>query len=104
MKKIKAIYRNYQVNVLLTDPKIRDDTDHDHNKVAQQLLIGYILKITKIVIDVVNFSYLLGMFWYIMIKLIEDFGELNYKDAMFDISDDDMPFIPYYGLQKKTNY
>ena len=56
-----------------------NDTINDYNYVMTQMNINYILRITKIVIVVANFSYLLGMFWYIMAKLIEDFYDHDYN-------------------------
>ena len=79
------------------DPSLANDTLADHNKVHQQLNIKYILKITKIVVVILNFSFLLGMFWYIMCKLIEDVFDLDYNEVL-ETKKDGQAFIPYYGL------
>jgi uncharacterized PurR-regulated membrane protein YhhQ (DUF165 family) len=39
------------------------------------MTINYILKIVKITVVILNFAYLLGMFWYIMVFLIADLYE-----------------------------
>lgn len=97
MKKIKAIYKDYQLKLIKTDEKKANDIEQDHNRILQQISIYYTLKITKIVIFILNLSYLLGMFWYIMCKLVEDFGELNYADVE-ETGVEGQGFIPYYGL------
>lgn len=106
MKKIKEIFKNYNENVqgvslLLKDEKLANNTNFDHNKIQLQLLIGYILKITRIVIEILNFAYLLCSFWYIMLKLIEDFEGVDYKQIN-ESRKDGQPFIPYYGIQHKS--
>ena len=97
MKKIKEIYKNYSIKVITTNETKANDTSLDHNKVQQQLQIYYGLKITKIVIVITNVSYLLGMFWYIMIILIEDLSEEDYSQIT-ESRQDGQGFIPYYGL------
>jgi len=79
MDKIKIIYKARAIDLIKNDPIISEDTSCDHNKIEQVLLISYILKIVKLVIIILNFSYLLAMFWYIMCKLVEDFDNANYK-------------------------
>ena len=61
-----------------TDVEKANDFKNDHNKVMQQMSIYYILKITKIVIVITNFSYLLGMFWYIWAVIVEDYYGYDY--------------------------
>jgi len=78
MGKVKNIYKERAKKLIETEPKVANDTLNDHNKIQDLLLIYYILKITKLVIIILNFSYLFGMFWYIMIKLVEDLKGLDY--------------------------
>lgn len=80
-----------------SDPKIKNDTLVDHNKIQDLLIIYYVLKITKLVIIILNFSYLFGMFWYIMIKLVEDFGGCSYKLETCAVLNG-RTFIVYYDL------
>lgn len=103
MKKIKAIYKQRGRNLIRNEPDKANDTVHDHNKVLQQMAIGYVLKIAKNVIIIANFSYLLGMFWYIMCVLIEDVGGYHYASAT-ESGEDGQAFIPFYGLQEKSQY
>jgi hypothetical protein len=97
IKIIKHIYKQRGLRLMESDPKIKNDTLVDHNKIQDLLIIYYVLKITKLVIIILNFSYLFGMFWYIMIKLVEDFGGCSYKLETCAVLNG-RTFIVYYDL------
>ena len=100
MVKIKGFYIESSKNKIKKDKKVGDDIINDHNKIQDLLLISYTLKITKLVIIILNFSYLFGMFWYIMIKLVEDTGGYYYENPVDAAADgNDRTFIVYYNLQ-----
>ena len=69
-KKIKGIYERRAKRIVM-DPEIAEDQNEDHNKLNVQLNLFYLLKIFHIVIVIMNFAYLLGMFWLIVMKLVE---------------------------------
>lgn len=103
MKKIKAVYKARTELLLKNDPVMaRTDIDNDHNKIGQQLNIFYTLKITKVIIVILNFAYLLGMFWYILMRLVEDFDGEDYS-ILEESGEDGMPFIAYYGIQNQSD-
>lgn len=79
MVKIKNIYKEKSIKMIAKDPIKAEDISADHNNIVDQLLIGYAIKIAKLIIVILNFSYLLGCFWYIMIKLVEDYGGYDYS-------------------------
>ena len=80
---------------------IANDTNEDHNKVEDLLKISYCLKVTKLIIVLSNFSYLLAMFWFIMCKFIEDVIEgVDYNNPE-DAAEHPYAFIVYYDLQHK---
>ena len=72
MKIIKIGYKERSQKMIETDKQMAEDQILDHNKIEEILNIGYLLKITKLIIIILNLSYLLSMFWYIMCKLVED--------------------------------
>lgn len=78
--------------------KIRNDKEHDHNKIEQLLLINYFLKITKLVIIILNFSYLFGMFWYIMVTFTKDIGGFGNTCDFEEPYQNNDTFLCYYGL------
>lgn len=60
-------------------------------------MTNYLLKIGKLVIIILNFSYLFGMFWYIMVRLAEDIGHFDGCDFKEPYQNNDT-FICYYSL------
>lgn len=97
MAKIKVIWMKNVKEKILKDRTVANDKMKDHNGVEMLLLINYGIKITKLVIIILNFSYLFGMFWFIMIKLVEDFNGWNYKNPE-DAAINSRTFIVYYDL------
>lgn len=100
MGKIKIIYREKILEKMKNDHLgvVANDKVHDHNKIQELLIIYYVLKITKLVIIILNFSYLFGMFWYIMIKFVEDVSGYDYDNPEHS-AENERTFIVYYGLQ-----
>ena len=73
----------------------------DHNKIEEILNISYLLKITKLIIVILNFSYLLAMFWYILCRLAEDYNDSSPYKSYFAFDYEPVggdPFIVFYGL------
>lgn len=71
------------------------------------LITRYSLKTFELTIVLLHFSYILGMSWYIMCLMIEDF----YYDAVFrNLSDEVIEeeygdqFINHFGLTGNTPY
>jgi hypothetical protein len=50
---------------VIDNPEISTDMINDHNNIENLLLIGYILKITKLVILIFNVSYFTGNGYFI---------------------------------------
>ena len=69
------------MKMMAEDADMAEDQITDNNKIEQLLNIGYGFKILKLVIIILNFSYLIAMFWYILCKSIEDFWlGVDYQD------------------------
>jgi potassium voltage-gated channel Eag-related subfamily H protein 8 len=75
--------------------------NEDKNKIELLLITSYVLKITKLVIIILNFSYILAMLWYIMCTLKEDSDGVDYKNPE-DAADNQDTFIVKYGLEYKN--
>lgn len=58
-----------------------DDQDEDHNKIDLIVGISYSLKTFYLVITILNSSYFLGLIWYIICELTEDFMKW-YRDPL----------------------
>lgn len=104
MEKIKNIYKERAVKFIKQNPSKANDTIQDHNRIEELLTISYTLKILKLVVIILNFSYLTAMMWYILCKFVEDvFMATDYNDPEQAALHTDT-FIVNYGLQLKTNY
>ena len=101
LDKVKKFYRENAQDLINRYPLKANDTHEDHNKVEDLLRIGYCLKISKLVIVIGNFSYLLAMFWFIMCKFIEDvIYDADYSNPE-DAAEHPFSFIVFYNLQDK---
>jgi hypothetical protein len=58
-----------------------DNKEVNNNKIETILLISYSLKIFKLIIIILNLSYIVGMSWLIICEFNEDFIlDVQYKD------------------------
>ena len=55
------------------DLKFANDKINNNNKIEEVLLFKFTLKIFKLVILILNSSYLLGMLWLVWCQFIADF-------------------------------
>ena len=55
------------------DPELNENFDIDSNKLEEMLLLKYFLKIFKLVIVILNLSYLFGVFWICLCEAVMDF-------------------------------
>ena len=62
---VKAAFQRDIDRKVRIDRKIADDFVHDNTKFSRILIISYTLKISKLMIIVMNVSFLLGMLWMI---------------------------------------
>ena len=59
-------YYNIEIrlkDIIDNDPFTANDTNEDHTYVSNLLIIGYILKVTKLGFLIMTFCYFMGMFW-----------------------------------------
>ena len=67
------------------------------------LFISYALKTLQQTIIIANISYIMGMLWYILIELIQDFVyDVDYRDHEDPDSFEPENFISYFGLYENT--
>ena len=69
MKHIKEFSENH--------PEIAEDPMIDNNKMMQIMAITLFLRTLKLVLLIVNFSYFIGMGWYIMCQTIQNYKILS---------------------------
>lgn len=55
------------------DPTLATNLDIDSNNIEEMLVFSYFLKIFKLVIIILNLSYLFGVMWICLCEAIFDF-------------------------------
>ena len=70
---IKDFWQERVAEQLDDDPELNENFDIDSNKLEEMLLLKYFLKIFKLVIVIVNLSYLFGVFWICLCEAVMDF-------------------------------
>ena len=100
MQSIKQMYKRKVLEKMKNNEKIRQDKENDHNKIEELLIINYTLKITKLVIIILNMSYLFGMFWYIMVFFVSDIGGFGNRCGFDEPNMNNDTFLCYYGLNQ----
>lgn len=70
---IKRQYQKKMQFIVDTDPELANDIDQDNTNIKQILAISYTLKTFKLVVVILNISYLTGVLFYVLCELVEDF-------------------------------
>jgi hypothetical protein len=70
---VKDYWHEKVIKELEKDPELNENFDVDSNKLEEMLLLNYFLKIMKLVIIILNLSYLFGVFWLTLCEAVMDF-------------------------------
>lgn len=70
---VKKYYQNKSHHLVKTNAKVAEDTLNDHNKVNQIIIIHHQLKILKLLVLVLNFSYFFSLSWLIVCHNTDEF-------------------------------
>ena len=73
MAVIKKGYQSKMSYIIKKHPKLANDADQDNNKIGEVLLISFYLRILKLVVVILNISFLTGLFWVLGCQMIQDF-------------------------------
>lgn len=100
VQNLMKIFRIINHKLWLIDPC--DCREEDHNKIELFHVTSYLLKIIIMMINIFNFTYLIGAIWWIITESIEDF----YYDAVYGkLTDEQLKnqglksqFQVFYGL------
>ena len=66
---IKRYINNRITKIIETQPELAEDKDKSHHNIENQIKFYYGMKVLKLGLIIVNFSYFLGMFWIIFCEL-----------------------------------
>jgi len=70
---VKDYWQSVVIKQMELDPELNEDFDTDSNKLEEMLLLNYFLKIFKLVLIIMNLSYLFGVFWMVVCEAVMDF-------------------------------
>ena len=70
---LKNRNRKKILNIIETNPELANDTDIDNNKIEKMLFTSYTMKTLRLVILIMNISYLTAVFWLMLCEFVQDF-------------------------------
>ena len=86
------------------DPTLATNLDIDSNNIEEMLVFSYFLKIFKLVIIILNLSYLFGVMWILLCEAVFDFQYDIEIDTYLENSFEETPdlFLTYFGMNEKN--
>ena len=103
---MKDYWKEVILERLEDDPELNNNLDVDSNKLEEMLLLNYFLKILKLVIIILNLSYLFGVFWMCLCEAVLDFQFDIDIDTYVnnDFVEEPDLFLNYFEIYKKSEY
>jgi len=88
MEKIKYLNKRKMDEIIQNDRIKAEDTLEDNNNITKMILINFVIQILKLVIIIINISYFLGFFWYILCDLQVDVLRIFERNQAYE----DLPY------------
>lgn len=93
--------------IIATDPLKAEDMITDQNKIQQTIMVGFLIKIFKLGLIIVNICFFLGLFWFIFVNLFLDFAKdrdlSSYTEKELEKMNKDY-FLEYYELEDNSPF
>jgi len=84
---VKGYFERKILYLIQNDPELAEDKDADNNRIQDIMTMSYVIKIYKLVVVILNITYLTGVFWWILCEALLDFK--------YDISNTDESWAYY---------
>jgi hypothetical protein len=101
MQHILKVHKKNVMSMIKADERVGDEMNADINQISTLLVINFVIRISKIALDILTICYFLGLGWYIFCELLFDFSfkywERKTLDEINVLNHDD--FIHYYGFE-----
>ena len=96
---VKGYFYSYVMERSKNDSRFASNIHESNNMIEETLLISYILKIIRVIIIIINASYLVGMFWLIILEI----EEIEIENQNFKIykTEEQLTESAYYGQSFK---
>ena len=101
MSKIKNFQKIMLQSVIDNDPMLAENRLLSQNKISEQIMIKFFLKIVKLGLIIFHICYFLGQVWFIIALVNMDDWEHNLENLTpeeFDSANHES-FIGYFGLE-----
>jgi hypothetical protein len=73
MKHVKSIFHKKVKFIIDTDNELANDIDRDSTNIGYILVISYTLKTLKLIIVILNTSYITGVMFLVLSEGVDDF-------------------------------
>ena len=70
---VKGQFERKMKWIIENDPVLAEDKDQDNNRIQDILTASYGIKIFKLVVVILNITYLTGVIWLILCEMLLDF-------------------------------
>jgi len=70
---IKSLFMKNLLYIVENDKELANNREIGNNNIEEILIISYTLKIFKLVVVILNITFLIGMFWRILTEFEADF-------------------------------
>lgn len=98
-------YKKKIQDIIENDDYLANNTEVDNNNITTLMVIGYMMKIVRLVLIIMNISFFLGIFWWIicdLIRMIKISSNPEYNtldETVYNIEN----FIDYNELDKNNS-
>ena len=75
MEVINSYYQKKLDNIIENNPELAEDTNVDNNNISFLITLNSLFRILKLVIVILNISYFLGFFWFILTDLLTEYED-----------------------------
>jgi hypothetical protein len=105
MKYVKSVYQKRVQYIIDNDNQLANDCDVDNTGIGEILAISYTLKTLKLIIVILNISYICGIMFLVVCEAVDDFVyDLDFGMPYEDTEDHHFPgFLTHYDLHKNSS-
>ena len=86
MEVINTVYQKKLDNIIENNPELAEDTNADNNNISFLVTLKSLFRILKLVIIILNISYFLGFFWFILTDLQTEFEHITTEHRKAELS------------------
>ena len=102
MRFVKRRYQQKIQNIIDTDFELANNVDIDNNKIEEILWVTYVMDTIKLIIFIINITYLTAIVWLIVCEAVKDYyGMVPGEHNEFSEEDPDF-FMVHFGFEQRS--